>query len=90
MNSVGKVHLAKYLKNYGNYTKSELKKLIEEKRVLVNGVLKPLSYIVKENDEILVDGQKSPKSLMFIIFIINLLELFVLIIFKLKIILLRI
>lgn len=56
MNSTNKIHLAKYLKNYGNYTKSEVKRLILEKRVLVNGIYQPMSYIVKEDDKVYVDN----------------------------------
>lgn len=51
-----KIHLAKYLKDCGNYTKSEIKQLIENKQVLVNGVLQPLSYVVNHDDIITVNG----------------------------------
>lgn len=54
---MNKIHLAKALKERGNYTKSEVYKLIEEKRVLVNNKLQPLSYIVNDNDIITVDNK---------------------------------
>lgn len=47
MSSSSKIHLAKYLKECGNYTKSQVKSLIEQKRVLVNNQYHQLSYIVK-------------------------------------------
>ena len=56
MSSSSKIHLAKYLKECGNYTKSQVKSLIEQKRVLVNNQYHQLSYIVKECDIIMVDG----------------------------------
>lgn len=56
MNTSSKVHLAKYLKECGNYTKSQVQDLIKQKRVLVNHHYYPLSYIVKESDIIRVDG----------------------------------
>ena len=58
---MNKVHLAKALKERGNYTKSEVYKLIEENRVLVNGIKQPLSYVVLENDIITVDNIKLEK-----------------------------
>ena len=58
---MNKVHLAKALKERGNYTKSEVYKLIEENRVLVNGIKQPLSYVVHENDIITVDNIKLEK-----------------------------
>ncbi len=61
MNTISKTHLAKYLKNNGNYTKSEIKTLIKQKRVLVNNTYQPLSYIVSDDDEVLVDGKKITK-----------------------------
>lgn len=54
---MAKVHLAKVLKERGNYTKSEIKLLIKENRVLVNNEKQPLSYIVSDNDIIQVDGK---------------------------------
>lgn len=51
-----KIHLAKALKERGNYTKSEIKRLMLENRVLVNGKYLPLSYNVLDNDIITVDG----------------------------------
>ena len=63
MNTSSKVHLAKYLKECGNYTKSQVQDLIKQKRVLVNHHYYPLSYIVRYH--------------MFIICIINQLALFV-------------
>lgn len=51
-----KIHLAKYLKNNGFYTRSEIKELISKQSVNVNGKLEPLSYIMKPNDQVYVDG----------------------------------
>lgn len=56
-----KVHLSTYLKESGNFTKSKIKKLIEEKRVLVNKISQPLSYIVKDEDIITVDNNVLPR-----------------------------
>ena len=50
-----KIHLAKYIKTYGNYTKSTIKELIEKKKVKVNDSYQPLSYIIKDNDKVYVD-----------------------------------
>lgn len=52
---MNKVHLAKALKERGNYTKSEVKKLINENRVHVNKKIQPLSYIINDDDIITVD-----------------------------------
>lgn len=54
---MSKIHLAKALKERGNFTKSEVKDLISNSRVLVNETKKPLSYIVDESDIITVDGK---------------------------------
>ena len=56
MNIEPKIHLAKALKERGNYTKSEIKELINQNRVLVNNKIEALSYIVKDNDIITVDN----------------------------------
>lgn len=56
-----KVHLAKALKERGNYTKSQIKQLIKENKVLVNEKIQPLSYIVLEDDIITVDGKQLKK-----------------------------
>ena len=56
MNIEHKIHLAKALKERGNYTKSEIKELINQNRVLVNNKIEALSYIVKDNDIITVDN----------------------------------
>ncbi len=57
MNTNPKLHLAKYLKMYANYTKSEVKNLIKEGRVLVNQEPQPLSYIIRDADIVLVDNK---------------------------------
>lgn len=53
---MNKIHLAKALKERGNFTKSEVYKLIEENRVLVNNKIESLSYIVNDDDIITVDN----------------------------------
>ncbi len=62
MNRTQKMHLSTYLKNYGNYTKSKVKELIRLNKVKVNGKIESLSYIVKEEDQIYVDGKKIEKK----------------------------
>lgn len=53
-----KKHLAKFVKETGNFTKSEVKKLINEKRILVNGKLESLAYIVQDTDYITLDNKE--------------------------------
>ncbi len=57
MNTLSKIHLAKALKERGNYTKSEIKSLILNNKVLVNNTIQSLSYIIKPNDVITVNGK---------------------------------
>lgn len=48
--------LYSYLKIYGNYTKSELTRLYNEGKILINGRLLPLSCPVRDEDIVAVDG----------------------------------
>lgn len=60
---MNKMRLSKFLKNSLNITKSELYKLFEEHNVTVNGIKTNLSYIIKDDDVICVDGNKLEYSL---------------------------
>ena len=51
------MRLMSYVKSYGGYTKSELNDLQLKNRILVNGMKKNLTYIIKENDIITIDGK---------------------------------
>ena len=50
------IRLYNYVKNYGNYTKSEVIKLNNDKKILVNNELKNISYIIRNGDEVKVCG----------------------------------
>lgn len=50
------IRLYNYVKNYGNYTKSEVIKLNNEKKILVNNEVKNISYIIRNGDEVKVCG----------------------------------
>ncbi len=45
-----------YAKIYGNYTKSEITKLYNEGKILINNELLPLSCPVRENDIVTIDN----------------------------------
>lgn len=51
------MRLHSYIKNYGNYTKSELLNLFNCNKILVNNEIKKLSYVINDNDIISVDGK---------------------------------
>lgn len=70
MISTSKTHLAKYLKECGNFTKSEVKELILKNRVLVNNRIEPLSYIIRDDDIITIDG-KTIKKVPLVYYIYN-------------------
>lgn len=71
-----------YVKNALDITRSEITKLHNEKRILVNGNFVNLTYDVADCDEVSVDGKIIKKYHLFIIYIINQLVLSVLIIKK--------
>lgn len=50
------MRLYSYLKDFGNYTKSEVYLLFNESKVTVNNEKKTPSYIVKNNDKVCVNG----------------------------------
>lgn len=50
------IRLYNYVKNYGNYTKSEVIKLNNDKKILVNNEVKNISYIIRNGDEVKVCG----------------------------------
>ena len=52
------MRINKYFSNLGICSRKETNRLIEEKRVIVNGVLCEPGQWVEEYDEILLDGQK--------------------------------
>ena len=51
------MRLQTYIKNNGGYTKSEVMNLQNEGRILVNGVINNLSYNLKDNDVVTIDGE---------------------------------
>lgn len=51
------MRLMSYVKSYGGYTKSQLKLLQEENRILVNGEKKNLTYIIRDGDTVTVDNK---------------------------------
>ncbi len=65
------VRINKYLSEIGYCSRRAADKLIEEKRILVNGILTEMGTKVSETDEISVDGikiQKTTKKLIYIAF----------------------
>ena len=52
------MRINKLFSNYGICSRKETNKLIEDKRVIVNGVLCKLGQWVEEYDEILLDGER--------------------------------
>lgn len=50
------IRLQTFVKNNGNYTKSQIIKLQEENRILVNGNKEILSFPLNDNDVVTVDG----------------------------------
>ncbi len=65
------VRINKYLSEIGYCSRRAADKLIEEKRILVNGMLTEMGTKVSETDEISVDGikiQKTTKKLIYIAF----------------------
>ncbi len=52
-----KIHLASFVKTNACLTRSEVIKLLEEKRILVNNKVMPLSYVVLDNDVVTLDGR---------------------------------
>lgn len=50
------MRLYSYLKDFGNYTKSQVNLLFSESRVTVNNEIKTPSYIVKDKDLVYVNG----------------------------------
>lgn len=51
------MRLDSYVKNFGNYTESEVRKLQSESRILLNGRKELLACPVNDNDIITVDGK---------------------------------
>ena len=51
------MRLQTYIKNNGGYTKSEVMNLQKEGRILVNGLANNLSYNLKDNDIVTIDGK---------------------------------
>ena len=51
------MRLQTYIKNNGGYTKSEVMNLQKEGRILVNGLVNNLSYNLKDNDIVTIDGK---------------------------------
>ena len=52
------MRINKLLSNYGYCSRKEVRKLIEDKRIIVNGKLCEQGQWVEETDEILLDGEK--------------------------------
>lgn len=52
------MRINKLLSNYGYCSRKEVRKLIEDKRIIVNGKLCEQGQWVEESDEILLDGEK--------------------------------
>ena len=52
------MRINKLFSNYGICSRKETNKLIEDKRVIVNGVLCKSGQLVEEYDEILLDGER--------------------------------
>ena len=51
------MRLQSFVKNYGNYTRSEVIKLQNDKRILVNNKYKLLSYNLLDNDIVTIDNK---------------------------------
>lgn len=51
------MRLQSYVKNYGNFTKSEVIKLQNQNRILVNNEFNLLSYNLKEEDVVTIDNK---------------------------------
>lgn len=52
------MRINKLLSNYGYCSRKEVRKLIEDKRIIVNGKLCEQGQWVEESDEILLDGER--------------------------------
>ena len=52
------MRINKLLSNYGYCSRKEVRKLIEDKRIIVNGKLCEQGQWVEESDDILLDGEK--------------------------------
>ena len=55
--TVKKVHLASFVKTNANLTRSEVIRLMEEGRILVNGAWQKLSYVVLDTDIVSLDNE---------------------------------
>ena len=56
------MRINKLLSNYGYCSRKEVRRLIEEKRIIVNGKLCEQGQWVEESDDILLDGEKVEKK----------------------------
>ena len=56
------MRINKLLSNYGYCSRKEVRKLIEDKRIVVNGKLCEQGQWVEESDDILLDGEKVQKK----------------------------
>jgi pseudouridylate synthase len=56
------LRINKLLSNYGYCSRKEVRRLIEEKRIIVNGKLCEQGQWVEESDDILLDGEKVEKK----------------------------
>lgn len=56
------MRINKLLSNYGYCSRKEVRRLIEEKRIIVNGKICEQGQWVEESDDILLDGEKVEKK----------------------------
>lgn len=56
------MRINKLLSNYGYCSRKEVSRLIEDKRIMVNGKLCEQGQWVEESDDILLDGEKAQKK----------------------------
>ena len=56
------MRINKLLSNYGYCSRKEVRRLIEDKRIIVNGKLCEQGQWVEESDDILLDGEKVQKK----------------------------
>ncbi|MGN0026536.1 MAG: pseudouridine synthase [Clostridium sp.] len=56
------MRINKLLSNYGYCSRKEVRRLIEDKRIIVNGKLCEQGQWVEESDDILLDGEKVEKK----------------------------
>lgn len=62
------MRINKLLSNYGYCSRKEVSRLIEDKRIIVNGKLCEQGQWVEENDNILLDGEKvKPKEKIYLV-----------------------